>query len=44
VEDKGNLMTFHYREVDVAKREHLIRRAKELIQEAGYKVTKYVTS
>ena len=38
VEDKGPLMTFHYREVPLDKREPLIARAKELILEAGYKV------
>ena len=38
VEDKGVLMTFHYREVDVEKREPLITRAKQLIKDAGYKV------
>jgi hypothetical protein len=31
-------MTFHYREVDVEKREPLIARAKQLIKDAGYKV------
>lgn len=38
IEDKGTMFTFHYREVDLDKREPLIVRAKELIQEAGYKV------
>jgi hypothetical protein len=31
-------MTFHYREVDLDKREPLIKRAQELILDSGYKV------
>ena len=38
IEDKGTLMTFHYRNVDVDKRDPLIAKAKQIIKDAGYKV------
>jgi hypothetical protein len=36
-------MTWHYREVDIDKRDPLITRAKEIIKEAGYKVSSVFT-
>ena len=32
-------MTWHYREVEIEKRDSLIAKAKEIIKEAGYKVS-----
>ncbi|CAH1726380.1 uncharacterized protein LOC114122764 isoform X1 [Aphis gossypii] len=36
VENKGVMLTYHYREVPVARREHLERRAVEIFEEAGF--------
>jgi len=36
VENKGVMLTYHYREVPVAHREHLERRAVEIFEEAGF--------
>lgn len=36
VENKGAMLTYHYREAPVAKREHLERRAVEMFEEAGF--------
>lgn len=38
VENKGALLTFHFREVPVHKRAKLERQAKELVEAAGFKV------
>ena len=39
VENKGVLLTYHYREVPVEKREDLIAGATRIIQESGFKVS-----
>jgi len=39
VENKGVLLTYHYREVPVEKRNDLIARAKKLIIDSGFKVS-----
>lgn len=39
MENKGTLMTFHYREVPVDIRPELVSAAKRLIQEAGFKAS-----
>ena len=39
VENKGVLLTYHYREVPVDKREDLIAGATRIIQESGFKVS-----
>lgn len=38
MENKGVLLTYHYREVAQDKREKLVTRAKEIIIENGFKV------
>ena len=38
VENKGVLLTYHYREVPSDKREALVPRAKQIITEQGFKV------
>ena len=38
VEDKGQLLTYHYRNVDAEKRPPLVEKAKNLIIEHGFKV------
>ena len=38
VENKGILLTYHFRNVAVDKREPLVARARELILEAGFKI------
>ena len=38
VENKGVLLTYHYREVSNEKREVLVPRAREIIKESGFKV------
>ena len=39
VENKGVLLTYHYREVPVEKRSNLVDRARELIAKFGFKVS-----
>ncbi len=38
VENKGALMTYHYREVPLDQREELVPKAKAIINECGFKV------
>ena len=38
VENKGVLLTFHFRNVPMEKREPLVVRAKELISAAGFNI------
>ena len=38
MENKGVLLTFHYRNVPMEKREPLVIRAKELISAAGFNI------
>ncbi len=38
VENKGVLLTYHYREVSSEKRQVLVPRAQEIISECGFKV------
>ena len=38
VENKGVLLTYHYREVSSEKRQVLVPRAREIISECGFKV------
>ena len=40
VENKGVLMTYHYRQVPHEKREALIEKTKKLIVDGGFKVQK----
>ncbi|XP_071055913.1 uncharacterized protein [Onthophagus taurus] len=39
VENKGALLTFHYRETPVKKRPPLVEQARKLIEEAGFQAT-----
>ena len=38
MENKGVLLTYHYREVPQEKRDNLVQKAKVLIQKGGFKV------
>ena len=38
MENKGVLLTYHYREVPQEKRDNLVQKAKALIQKGGFKV------
>ncbi len=38
IEDKGNLLTFHYRNVPAELRPPMVEKAKKMIAEAGFKV------
>ena len=38
VENKGVLLTYHYRNVEKSKQEPLVQRARELISAAGFKI------
>lgn len=40
MENKGALLTFHYRETPIESRSFLINQAKKLIEEAGFKACK----
>lgn len=37
VENKGALLTFHYRETPIKGRDQMIKQAKKLIEDAGFK-------
>ena len=38
MENKGVLLTYHYREVPQEKRDNLVQKAKSIIQKGGFKV------
>ena len=42
VENKGVLLTYHYREVPQEKRGTLVPKAKKMIMEGGFKVTSLI--
>jgi trehalose 6-phosphate synthase/phosphatase len=38
IEDKGQLMTYHYRNVEAEKRPELVAKAKQIITKGGFKI------